>query len=477
MSSHDRPLLSQPLQASDSTYHAATTVRCASGTCQREAVPVLPEIRRNVTSSTVFTTFRRRCIPTSERTSSALVVCALISSTSALASELQVAEAAAAVRRSQQLAAYGLRYVDNIAGWQSVWSQLARRSRLSLPDLVRIVRGESSADSRPNKALNPSTYSLLLQGYPHCAFMMRIATEGFRVRWLHQRPNQTQRPRNHRSAVTCSDRVASRIAAGEATGTYLVVDAERFDHRDVHGNVNGAFRHLRQHANDVGWMCGLLPQRHAGVVELSAPFDWTGSPAIYGVFCRAMSFLVGRESPASMAANATDPDPFFAYEWVDDHVLIEPNIGARCPSADDALQLAMLVILGPGAINESKLHVLVDDSRSTKLGTIYRSVDCVKTGHQARESVRAGRVHPIVAQYASQTATNSIGELTAYHPVPPRRTPILPASSRIMLPFVAPCFDQADRRRTGRSSVVQQHTPARNATWNPHATLWSPTGA
>ncbi|POM61486.1 hypothetical protein PHPALM_29484, partial [Phytophthora palmivora] len=178
--------------------------------------------------------------------------------------------------------------------------------------------------SRPNKALNPSNYSFLLHGYPYCEFMMRTATDGFRVRWRQERPNQTQRPRNHRSAVTCGDRVASRIADCEAAGTYPVVDAELLDHWDVHvspfgavpkgdellaaiclihdlshpfpecpneftdtpslppvqyehvaalarridllrtrfptveilmlkGGVNGAFRHLHQHANDVGW--------------------------------------------------------------------------------------------------------------------------------------------------------------------------------------------------------------------------------
>ncbi|POM60523.1 hypothetical protein PHPALM_30621 [Phytophthora palmivora] len=117
------------------------------------------------------------------------------------------------------------------------------------------------------------------------------------------------------------------------------------------GDVNGAFRHLRQHANDVEWMCGLLPQRYARVVNLSAPFGWTGSPVNYGVFGRAISFLVGRES---MAANATNTESFFAYEWVDDHVLIEPNIGARCPVAEDTLRLAMLAIFGPVTINVSK---------------------------------------------------------------------------------------------------------------------------
>jgi hypothetical protein len=101
-------------------------------------------------------------------------------------------------------------------------------------------------------------------------------------------------------------------------------------------------------------MGGLVPLQDAGVIDLSAPFGWTGSPALCGVFGSAISFLVGRESPATMSSGDTDTTPFFQYEWVDDHVMIEASIGQRCRIAEDVLRLAMLAVLGPNAINEPK---------------------------------------------------------------------------------------------------------------------------
>ncbi|ETM53581.1 hypothetical protein L914_02952 [Phytophthora nicotianae] len=120
------------------------------------------------------------------------------------------------------------------------------------------------------------------------------------------------------------------------------------------GDVQGAFRHLRQHAPDVHRMGGRLGHSQAGVIDLSAPFGWTGSPALYSVFGRAISTIVGRESPASMWPGHPDATPFFAYEWVDDHVMMESDLGERCAVAEDTLRLAMLAVLGPTAINESK---------------------------------------------------------------------------------------------------------------------------
>ncbi|TMW66615.1 hypothetical protein Poli38472_014591 [Pythium oligandrum] len=120
------------------------------------------------------------------------------------------------------------------------------------------------------------------------------------------------------------------------------------------GDVNAAFRHLRQRAEDVWWMGARCPSSGAGVVDLSAPFGWTGSPALYAAFGRAISYIVGRESPASMSPGDADTVPFFAYEWVDDHILIEPDVDNRCAIAEDTLRLAMMAVLGPDAVNESK---------------------------------------------------------------------------------------------------------------------------
>lgn len=50
----------------------------------------------------------------------------------------------------------------------------------------------------------------------------------------------------------------------------------------------------------------------------------------------------------------SDTTPFFAYEWVDDHVLVEKDVGNRLRAAATALRLNMMAILGPRALNEGK---------------------------------------------------------------------------------------------------------------------------
>ncbi|ETI44889.1 hypothetical protein F443_10437, partial [Phytophthora nicotianae P1569] len=54
--------------------------------------------------------------------------------------------------------------------------------------------------------------------------------------------------------------------------------------------------------------------------------------------------------------NPCDPDstPFFCFDWVDDHVLAELDVGNRLETCECALRLAMTAVLGPRDINENK---------------------------------------------------------------------------------------------------------------------------
>ncbi|ETK79713.1 hypothetical protein F441_14696 [Phytophthora nicotianae CJ01A1] len=100
-------------------------------------------------------------------------------------------------------------------------------------------------------------------------------------------------------------------------------------------------------------MAARTPEVKALVVDLSAPFGWTGSPSLYGVFGPAITWLLQINSPASVS-NSEDVEPFFGFEWVDDHILIEHDINNRLALAEAALRHAMLAILGPRAINDKK---------------------------------------------------------------------------------------------------------------------------
>ncbi|OWZ06722.1 hypothetical protein PHMEG_00020986 [Phytophthora megakarya] len=102
-------------------------------------------------------------------------------------------------------------------------------------------------------------------------------------------------------------------------------------------------------------MCGCSHDGIAGIVDLSASFGWNGSLALYGIFENAICHIVVNTISAGLPPDgSTDTTAYFAYAWVDDHVMTETDIGTRCATAEDALHLAMLADLGPHAINEQK---------------------------------------------------------------------------------------------------------------------------
>ncbi|RLN91382.1 hypothetical protein BBJ28_00026666 [Nothophytophthora sp. Chile5] len=121
----------------------------------------------------------------------------------------------------------------------------------------------------------------------------------------------------------------------------------------MNGDVKGAFRHLMTNAAHVHRMAALLPELNVLVIDLAAPFGWSASPSFYGAFGRGISWLLENNSPASVS-ESTDDEPFFGYEWVDDHILIEIDRGDRLALAEATLRHAMLAILGPRSINEAK---------------------------------------------------------------------------------------------------------------------------
>ncbi|KAG2780190.1 hypothetical protein PC129_g13505 [Phytophthora cactorum] len=116
------------------------------------------------------------------------------------------------------------------------------------------------------------------------------------------------------------------------------------------GDVKSAFRLIPVSPGLAAYFAG--SRRQLAIIDLALPFGWTGSPAHYGAFGGAISFLVSRESPNSMEPIASAVNVFFSYVWVDDHILLEVDHGNRLALAKAALRLGMLATLGPAAINE-----------------------------------------------------------------------------------------------------------------------------
>lgn len=64
----------------------------------------------------------------------------------------------------------------------------------------------------------------------------------------------------------------------------------------MRGDVKSAFRHLFVHPSTCGYFVSYIPAYDAFVIDMALPFGWPDSPAHYGAFGSAISFLVRRES-------------------------------------------------------------------------------------------------------------------------------------------------------------------------------------
>lgn len=135
----------------------------------------------------------------------------------------------------------------------------------------------------------------------------------------------------------------------------------------MRGDVKWAFKHVRGHPSVCTKFAGLVPTQNTAVIDLALPFGWTGSPAHYGVFGSAISFLVRRESPSSMQPGGLDTDLFFCFDWVGDHMLVEEDVGHRLELCECALRLAMLAVLGPRFINHKQFTAWSSQDRALGL--------------------------------------------------------------------------------------------------------------
>lgn len=164
-------------------------------------------------------------------------------------------------------------------------------------------------------------------------------------------------------------------SAPETTYQYVTALARRIEYLAARypsteicllkGDVKGAFRHLMTNATHVHHMGAFMPELDVLVIDLAAPFGWSGSPPFYCAFGRAITWLVSNNSPSTVSTSL-DSEPFFGYEWVDDHILIEPRINDRTELAEATLRHAMLAVLGPRSINEAKFSSW--DAELTVLG-------------------------------------------------------------------------------------------------------------
>jgi hypothetical protein len=259
---------------------------------------------------------------------------------------------------------------------QKALSEYARRSGVSLPAFVELVRGQTDSDYRSNKNLVPAVLNNVCKGYEHLEEPQKIAEEGVEVKLCKTPPRQLQRPPNLGSARERLNVLRKNIRKEQDAGRCLVLDRDllkqwpeiiiccrqgsedvavsgrtihdvsfpevvsindctdqqsiikpEYNHCDavaaeilkakrnnprasicvMVGDVASAFRHISIHSKSVYLFAGHIEEDDVIVIELSAPFGWTGSPGFYEIARGAIAHVHGSHT------NDLFPEGFFNY--------------------------------------------------------------------------------------------------------------------------------------------------------------------
>eukprot|EP00644_Phytophthora_capsici_P004608 jgi/Phyca11/111013/e_gw1.19.367.1 len=90
-------------------------------------------------------------------------------------------------------------------------------------------------------------------------------------------------------------------------------------------DIADASHHVPIHSRHSSAFRGTFPRAHIGIVSGMAVFGWTASPGFFAIMRKAARHCQ-RTGPSYVNGN---PKPFWAFQWVDDIVIIEVDIDVR----------------------------------------------------------------------------------------------------------------------------------------------------
>ncbi|POM74079.1 Hypothetical protein PHPALM_9013 [Phytophthora palmivora] len=112
---------------------------------------------------------------------------------------------------------------------QKTFCEYLRHSNTSLPDFVRLLRGETSIDPRPNKALEVPRYLPGWSTYRYSQEWEEVVIHGVIPEWRQQFEPQATPPSNHTSASVELNSLVKSIRTSQDKDPYLVIDLDLVD--------------------------------------------------------------------------------------------------------------------------------------------------------------------------------------------------------------------------------------------------------
>ena len=126
-------------------------------------------------------------------------------------------------------------------------------------------------------------------------------------------------------------------------------------------DINSAFRQIRLHPDAAslfatefqGSTLGLNYDIIVGYLVL--PFGWTGAPGVFASIAEIITRFHNLSSPANPLW--AGDHPFQSHLFVDDGILIEPDIAGRLEQSATTWECGSFLVIGNDALNEEKLRI------------------------------------------------------------------------------------------------------------------------
>ncbi|KUF90420.1 hypothetical protein AM588_10002904 [Phytophthora nicotianae] len=97
---------------------------------------------------------------------------------------------------------------------------------MQLPEFVRLLCGETNFDSRPNNALETSSWNPSWNYYDHKSKWSNIVHHGVKPKWKSPFPKQFSPPKNHGSALRALNSIIKSLRTGQDTNRYVILDID-----------------------------------------------------------------------------------------------------------------------------------------------------------------------------------------------------------------------------------------------------------
>ena len=135
-------------------------------------------------------------------------------------------------------------------------------------------------------------------------------------------------------------------------------------------DIDSAFKHVPKAAHSVEKFGIIVPGTNIVYLSFNLDFGWTGSPGYFALFAKAVRH--GQRASGSWINH--DFKNFHAFVWVDDIVLVEPDLDNRLYWAELNLRTKVEEVFGPTGWKEEKFETWSTSWKA--LGLLWDTTNC-----------------------------------------------------------------------------------------------------